>query len=61
MAKASKLWLLDEPLTALDETSAQYFYQAMGEHLKQGGMVLMATHTQGDYPVPHAVVNLSPC
>jgi heme exporter protein A len=38
------LWLLDEPLTALDRGSRERFAQIMAEHLALGGMIVAATH-----------------
>jgi heme exporter protein A len=43
LAKA-KLWILDEPLTALDQAALQLVQTLIGEHLRQGGMALMTTH-----------------
>lgn len=59
LAKALPLWILDEPTTALDERSSAWFYQAMATHLRQGGMVIMASHTPIEYPVPQQIINLS--
>ncbi|WP_292529870.1 heme ABC exporter ATP-binding protein CcmA [Methylocystis sp.] len=38
------LWLLDEPLTALDRASRDKFAAAMREHCAQGGLIVAATH-----------------
>jgi heme exporter protein A len=38
------LWLLDEPLTALDSRARDQFAQAMRAHCEAGGMVVAATH-----------------
>lgn len=38
------LWLLDEPLTALDRGSREKFAAAMREHCALGGMIIAATH-----------------
>lgn len=38
------LWLLDEPLTALDRSSREKFAHAMREHCALGGLVVAATH-----------------
>jgi heme exporter protein A len=38
------LWLLDEPLTALDRASREKFAVAMREHCVQGGLIVAATH-----------------
>ena len=38
------LWLLDEPLTALDAASQALLAGIMAEHLAGGGLILAATH-----------------
>jgi heme exporter protein A len=38
------LWLLDEPLTALDEAARLLVAQIMTGHLAQGGLIVAATH-----------------
>jgi len=39
-----KLWLLDEPLTALDTTTQTFFLSQLETHLQQGGMAVMSSH-----------------
>jgi heme exporter protein A len=51
------IWLLDEPMTALDVTSQDIMRQHLRAHLKNGGMVLAATH--GDLGLrPDHVISL---
>lgn len=38
------LWLLDEPMTALDRGSREKFAAAMREHCALGGLIVAATH-----------------
>jgi len=38
------LWLLDEPTAGLDRRSEQRFAGLMAEHLRDGGMIVAATH-----------------
>lgn len=38
------LWLLDEPTTALDADSRAAFLGLLQQHLRQGGMAVIATH-----------------
>jgi heme exporter protein A len=45
-------WLLDEPLTALDDAGQQLFARALRTHLELGGVALVATHH--DLPVDGA-------
>ena len=39
-----KLWLLDEPLAALDTEAADAFIARLGQHLHGGGVAVVATH-----------------
>ncbi len=51
------LWLLDEPMTALDVTTQDMLRNHIRDHLKNNGMVLAATH--GDLGVtPDQTINL---
>ncbi|GAD78899.1 putative ABC transporter ATP-binding protein [Vibrio ezurae NBRC 102218] len=38
------LWILDEPLTAIDKQGVKVLEQLFLQHTKQGGMVLLTTH-----------------
>jgi heme exporter protein A len=38
------LWLLDEPLAALDVGAVELMQELIGEHLSKGGMVIFTTH-----------------
>jgi heme exporter protein A len=40
----ARLWLLDEPLVALDQAALERFTALLGTHLEQGGLVLMTSH-----------------
>jgi heme exporter protein A len=37
-------WILDEPLTALDDAGQQLFADLLARHLERGGLGLLATH-----------------
>jgi heme exporter protein A len=51
------LWLLDEPMTALDVTTQEMLREHIRTHIKDGGMVLAATH--GDLGVkPDQIITL---
>ncbi|MBV8271774.1 MAG: cytochrome c biogenesis heme-transporting ATPase CcmA [Cupriavidus sp.] len=39
-----ELWLLDEPVTSLDEASSAGFDALLARHLHHGGMAVIATH-----------------
>ena len=38
------VWILDEPLTALDDEGQQLFARTLARHLERGGLALVATH-----------------
>jgi len=38
------LWILDEPLTALDDLTQQLFIAQLEKHLHQGGIAIMSSH-----------------
>ena len=40
----SRLWILDEPLTALDVGAVGLMQELIGEHLSKGGMAIFTTH-----------------
>jgi heme exporter protein A len=44
LSQAIPLWLLDEPLVALDKQAAQLVEAVIAEHVAQGGMVIYTTH-----------------
>jgi heme exporter protein A len=46
------LWLLDEPLNALDATAQAALRTALQAHLAAGGLVIAATHVELGIPGP---------
>lgn len=40
----AKLWILDEPFTALDKSGVAFLQQRFTEHLSKGGVILLTTH-----------------
>lgn len=44
------LWLLDEPVTALDTAGTALLARIVGEHVNRGGLAIAATHTPLDLP-----------
>lgn len=57
-AAHAPLWLLDEPITALDKDSIVKLEQAMATHRENGGMVVLSTHSTIDLDGPK-VLDLS--
>lgn len=52
LAVKRPIWLLDEPLTALDTASQARMAEIMAAHLAQGGMIAAATHARLGLPGP---------
>jgi heme exporter protein A len=50
LAAPSPLWLLDEPVTALDRASIKVLEQVFAEHRAGGGIVVLSTHADVDLP-----------
>jgi heme exporter protein A len=46
------LWILDEVLTSLDDTAINLSREFISEHLKNGGMAIVATHQDLNLTVP---------
>ena len=40
----TKLWILDEPFTALDRATVSLLEQLFSEHIKQGGSIILTSH-----------------
>jgi len=56
LAREAKLWVLDEPFTALDVRGVASLATLIGEQLERGGIVVLTTHQ--DVPVPGRVQRL---
>ena len=57
MLDPATLWVLDEPLTALDDEGRQLFERLLSRHLDRGGVALLATH-HDLAPAPARVLRL---
>jgi heme exporter protein A len=44
MLDPAAIWILDEPLTALDDDGQRLFERLLSGHLSRGGLALLATH-----------------
>jgi len=44
MLDPAPIWILDEPLTALDDDGQALFARTLSRHLERGGLALVATH-----------------
>lgn len=55
----ARLWILDEPFTALDVRAVAQLAEAMAAHIRRGGAVIYTTHQPVDIDVPRrALLNL---
>lgn len=48
--RKAKLWILDEPLNALDVKATQFLLDMIRQHLQQQGAVIMTSHQAFDLP-----------
>ncbi len=46
LVNRARLWLLDEPFTALDKTAVGMLQSVIRDHVEQGGMVILTTHQE---------------
>jgi len=51
-ARAARLWILDEPFTALDARGVAALSELIGAHLARAGSVVFTTHQDVALPVP---------
>lgn len=56
LARAARLWILDEPFTALDVRGVAALSTLIGEQLEHGGIVVLTTHQE--VPLPGVVRRL---
>ncbi|HSH91202.1 MAG TPA: cytochrome c biogenesis heme-transporting ATPase CcmA [Ramlibacter sp.] len=50
VARKAKLWILDEPFTALDANAVSMLSTLIGDHLADGGMAILTSHQPIDIP-----------
>lgn len=49
LVSATQFWVLDEPLTALDQEAQQTVRELVVEHIEAGGMVMITSHQKVDW------------
>jgi heme exporter protein A len=54
MTRRATLWILDEPVSALDVPAQAAVGQLLEAHLDEGGMALVTSHQP--LPIPHALI-----
>lgn len=50
VSRRAKLWVLDEPFTALDTSAVDMLGELVGEHLAEGGIAVITSHQA--VPIP---------
>jgi heme exporter protein A len=50
---ASPLWIMDEPLTALDQAGRELVEQMLTDHARRGGLAVVSTHHPLAVPAAH--------
>ncbi len=50
LLSSAKLWILDEPITALDKAGAKVFESMIEKHIQQGGMAIVTSHQTLHFP-----------
>jgi heme exporter protein A len=58
LGTARKLWVLDEPFTALDVAAVADLVTTLTDHCAAGGMVVLTTHQDAPFATPPTVLNL---
>ena len=48
----ARLWLLDEPFTALDKSAINWVEDRIGAHVAGGGLVIFTSHQPARLPLP---------
>ncbi len=57
-AASARIWLLDEPFTALDDASLDAAHELIAGHRAAGGLVMMAAHGRANHMVPSGEIDL---
>jgi len=57
LLESRALWILDEPLAALDVDAVEWFSQCLARHLKEGGMAVVTTHQTASF-ISHVSINV---
>lgn len=58
---SAKLWILDEPFTAIDKRGVALLQQKFAEHIAEGGIIIITTHQDLSYQFASLqTINLKP-
>jgi len=55
----NRLWVLDEPFSAIDVAGVASLQQRMVEHVESGGMLVITSHQEFEFPQPPKVLELT--
>ncbi len=58
LASRRRLWILDEPFTALDVVAVGELAQLLSAHCAAGGMLLFTTHQDAPFAMPPRVLDV---
>lgn len=50
LSRSKKIWILDEPFTALDVKGVARLADLLSRHVQEGGVVVLVTHQEVDVP-----------
>lgn len=56
-----QLWILDEPLTSLDDATQKILLAAIREHVTSGGICIMTSHQPVELNLPMQTLRLTSC
>jgi heme exporter protein A len=55
VTRAARLWILDEPFTALDAKAVEHLSQLVANHVRQGGLAVLTSHQAIPLPAGQVV------
>ena len=55
VTRPAKLWILDEPFTALDVKAVDFVSNLVADHVKAGGMAVLTSHQAIPLPAGQVV------
>lgn len=58
---STALWLLDEPLDALDQQGVARVQELLGQHVRRGGTVMLTSHIPLDPAIQALILDLGAC
>ena len=59
LAINTPLWILDEPLNALDTSATPWFMNLLSGHLQRGGLIVLTSHQAVPWPTPPRQIHIT--